>query len=74
MHIGDLPLHTTFKFEASPYDCNFSIENHFSLAKWPPLLSVASSASACSGVLKQGKCRDHNYKYSTYLKYNVTYC
>ena len=26
----------------------FAIENHFSLAKWPPLLSVASSASACS--------------------------
>ena len=24
----------------------FAIENHFSLAKWPPLLSVASSASA----------------------------
>ena len=23
----------------------FAIENHFSLAKWPPLLSVASSAS-----------------------------
>ena len=23
----------------------FAIENHFSLAKWPPLLSVASSTS-----------------------------
>ena len=26
----------------------FAIENHFSLVKWPPLLSVASSASASS--------------------------
>ena len=28
----------------------FEIENHFSLAKWPPLLSVASSASEWSNV------------------------
>ena len=37
---------TLLKFKASPYEYNFVIENHFSLAKWPPLLSEASSASA----------------------------
>ena len=29
----------------------FAIENHFSLAKWPPLLSVASSASDKTDVM-----------------------
>ena len=28
----------------------FAIENHFSLVKWPPLLSVASSASVTTGM------------------------
>ena len=28
----------------------FAIENHFSLAKWPLLLSVASSASGCKEI------------------------
>ena len=30
----------------------FAIENHFSLVKWPPLLSVASSASAAGEILE----------------------
>ena len=30
----------------------FAIENHFSLAKWPPLLSVASSASGTDDILE----------------------
>ena len=32
----------------------FAIENHFSLAKWPPILSVASSASKFIRVYSLG--------------------
>ena len=33
----------------------FGIENHFSLTKWPPLLSVASSTIARGGELGEAE-------------------
>ena len=46
--IGALAL---IKFKASPQECIFAIENHCSLAKYLPLLSVASYASRALYVM-----------------------
>ena len=53
------------KFKDSLWNCNFAIEHHFSLAKWPPLLSVACSASDAGPSCKT--------EHVTYI-FNILYC
>ena len=61
------------KFEASPWDCNFSNKNHFSLAKCPPLTfsSFLHQWKPLCGYYRRGfYCMTtiDNLRYRTYMQ------